>query len=280
MLWMAASGLLFSVLNTLLKQLSHEMEPWLAAFLRYLVGTLIVATVLLRQGLRRLWPRRPGLQFARGALHTTGTLFWFAAVPGISLAELTAIAFSLPIWICIGAVLFLGERMSAARWTAVLVGFAGVLLVADPFGPGGFAGVSVSTFLLLASAPAFALSFLVAKVLTRSDSSEVMVLWQHFWACALLAPIALAFWAAPSARQWLLFAACGVVGAMAHYCATQAFRIADLSAVQPVKFLDLIWASLLGLLVFGAVPAGATIAGGAVILASTLWLARREARGT
>ena len=139
MLWMAASGVLFWVLNTLLKQLSHEMEPWLAAFLRYLVGTLIVSGFLLRRGLRGLWPRRPGLQFARGGLHAIGTMFWFAAVPGISLAELTAIAFSLPIWICIGAVLFLGERMTAARWTAVVVGFAGVLLVADPFGPGGVA---------------------------------------------------------------------------------------------------------------------------------------------
>jgi drug/metabolite transporter (DMT)-like permease len=280
MLWMAASGLVFSVLNALLKQLSHEMEPWLAGFLRYLVGTLIVMAFLLRRGLRQLWPRRPRLQFARGALHAVGTMFWFAAVPGISLAELTAIAFSLPIWICIGAVLFLGERMSAVRWGAVFLGFTGVLLVVDPFGAGGFAGVSASTLLLLASAPAFSLSFLVAKVLTRTERTDVMVLWQHFWASALLAPIALAYWAAPTVRQWLLFAACGVFGGVAHYCATQAFRIADLSAVQPVKFLDLVWASMLGFIVFGAVPAGATIAGGVVILASTLWLARREARGT
>jgi len=280
MLWMAASGLFFTALNSLLKLLSHEMEPWLAAFLRYLVGTLIVMAVLLRHGLRHLWPHRPGLQFARGALHAVGTMFWFAAVPGISLAELTAIAFSLPIWICIGAVLFLGERMSAARWGAVFLGFTGVLLVVDPFGHGGIAGVSTSTLLLLASAPAFSVSFLVAKVLTRTERTEVMVLWQHFWAMALLAPLALVLWTAPTGRQWLLFAACGAIGGVAHYCATQAFRIADLSAVQPVKFLELVWASLLGLLIFGAVPASATIAGGVVILASTLWLARREARGT
>ncbi len=280
MLWMAASGLIFAVLNSLLKLLSHELAPWLVAFLRYLVGTLIVMGFLLRQGPSSLWPRRPGLQFARGALHATGTMLWFAAVPGISLAELTAIAFSLPIWICVGAVLFLGERMSAARWGAVLLGFAGVLLVVDPFGAAGFAGVSASTLMLLASAPAFSVSFLVAKVLTRTERTEVMVLWQHFWAAALLSPLALMLWTAPTARQWLLFVTCGVIGAAAHYCATRAFRVADLSAVQPVKFLDLIWASLLGLFFFGAMPAGATIAGGIVILASTLWLARREARGT
>lgn len=280
MLWMAASGVIIAVLNALLKFLSQEMEPWLVGFLRYSAGTLVLLAATLRHGVRALWPARPGMQFLRGSFHAGGMLLWFAAVPGISLAELTSIAFSLPIWICIGAVLFLGERMTAARWTAVLLGFAGVLLVVDPAGPSGFQSVSTSTLLMLASAPMFAISFLIAKVLVRNERAEVLVLWQHFWTATLVAPFALALWSAPTPAQWLLFAACGVIGAAGHYCATRSFRVADLSAVQSVKFLDLVWASLLGLLVFGAVPAGATIAGGFVILASTLWLARREARGT
>jgi drug/metabolite transporter (DMT)-like permease len=237
MLWMAASGLIIAVLNALLKRLASELEPWLVGFLRYAMGALVILGPMLRLGVRNLRSTRPGLQFARGAMHASALLLWFAALPGISLSELTAIAFSLPIWICIGAVLFLGERMSAARWGAVLVGFAGVLLVVDPFAPGGFAGVSGSTLLMLASAPVFSVSFLIAKVLTRTERTEVMVLWQHLWTAALTAPVALAFWAMPTARQWLLFAACGVIGVAGHYCATRSFRVADLSAVQSVKFL-------------------------------------------
>jgi drug/metabolite transporter (DMT)-like permease len=205
-------------------------------------------------------------------------MLWFAALPMVTLAELTAIGFSGPLFICLGAVLFLGERMTGARWAAVAVGFAGVLLVLKPWAGGGFAGVSTGMLLMLASAPVFAGSFLVAKVLTRRDRSDVVVLWQHLWVSVLLAGFALAYWTQPTPAQWGLLAACGFLGAGGHYCMVRAFRVADISAVQSVKFLELVWAAILGWIVFGTAPAGATVAGGLVILASTLLLARHESR--
>ena len=278
MLWMVASGLLFTVLNTIMKRLSHELEPWLVGFLRYLLGALVMLAPTLRLGLRSVWPNAPGLQLLRGTFHAGGIMLWFAALPMVSIAELTAISFSGPIFICLGAVIFLNERMTAARWAAVLAGFAGVLLVINPFAAGGYSGISTGMLLMLASAPVFAGSFLVAKVLTRSERSDVMVFWQHLLVSLLLAPIALALWTAPAPGQWALLIVCGFLGAAGHYCMTRSFRVADISAVQSVKFLELVWAVLLGLAVFGAVPDASTLVGGAVILASTLWLARREAR--
>ena len=133
--------------------------------------------------------------------------------------------------------------------------------------------------LMLASAPVFAGSFLVAKTLTRHDPSEVVVLWQHLWVSVLLAGFALSYWTAPSPAQWALLVACGFLGAGGHYCMTRAFRVADISATQPVKFLELVWAALLGFAIFGTLPTGATVLGGVVILASTLLLMRHEARG-
>jgi drug/metabolite transporter (DMT)-like permease len=132
--------------------------------------------------------------------------------------------------------------------------------------------------LMLASAPVFAGSFLVAKALTRHDRSDVVVLWQHLWVSVLLAVPALAYWSTPSPAQWGLLVACGFLGAGGHYCMVRAFRVADISAVQPVKFLELVWAAILGVVVFGTAPAGATVAGGVVILVSTLLLARHESR--
>jgi len=277
MLWMAAAGLLFTVLNSTMKKLAHELDPWLVGFLRYLLGAAVMLAPALRFGLAGLWPKRPGLQLVRGALHAGGMLLWFAALPMVGITELTAIGFSGPIFICLGAVLFLHERMTGARWAAVLVGFCGVLLVLDPF-QAGFSGISKGDLLMLASAPVFAGSFLVAKVLTRDERSDVMVLWQHLYVSILLLPFAFSFWAVPGPDQWLLLVFCGVFGAGGHYCVTRAFRVADISAVQSVKFLELVWAAMLGLLMFGAVPGGWTIAGGVVILTSTLWLARRESR--
>ncbi len=278
MLWMAATGVIFVVLNAAMKKLSHEMHPWLVGFLRYLLGALVILAPALRLGAGGLWTRAPKLQFARGLFHAGGMMLWFAALPLVTLAELTAISFSGPIFICLGAVLFLRERMTGARWAAVLVGFLGVLLVVRPWQGGAFGGVSPGMLLMLASAPVFAGSFLVAKVLTRHDRPDVIVLWQHLSVSALLAPFALALWSAPDAAQWALLVVCGLLGAAGHYCMTRSFAVADISAVQSVKFLELVWAAILGFIVFGTAPAGWTVAGGCVILASTLWLARREAR--
>jgi drug/metabolite transporter (DMT)-like permease len=229
-------------------------------------------------GPRTLWPKAPGLQFLRGVFHAGGMILWFAALPLVTLAELTAISFSGPLFICLGAWLFLGERMSGARWSAVLVGFAGVFLVVKPWEGAGFGGISTGMLLMLASAPVFAGSFLVAKALTRHERSEVVVLWQHLWVSVLLVGFAAAYWANPSPGQWALLVVCGFLGAGGHYCMTRAFRATDISAVQPVKFLELVWAAMLGVLVFGTVPASETVAGGVVILVSTLLLARHESR--
>jgi drug/metabolite transporter (DMT)-like permease len=279
MLWMAATGLLFIILNTIMKQPTHEgLDPWLVGFLRYLMGALVMLGPALRLGAGALLPKAPKLQLVRGLFHAGGMMLWFAALPMVTLAELTAIGFSGPLFICLGAVLFLNERMSPARWAAVLIGFAGVLLVVKPWNDGGFAGISTGMLLMLASAPVFAGSFLVAKALTRHDRSDVVVLWQHLWVSVLLAVPALAYWSTPSPAQWGLLVACGFLGAGGHYCMVRAFRVADISAVQPVKFLELVWAAILGVVVFGTAPAGATVAGGVVILVSTLLLARHESR--
>lgn len=279
MLWMVVTGLQFTVMNALLRKLSQELDPWAVGWLRYGLGALVMLPPTLRLGVAQLWPKRPRLQLVRGLFHSGGLMLWFVALPLITLAELTAIGFSGPLFICLGAVLFLGERMSAARWAAVLTGFAGVILVVRPW-EGGFSGISLGMLCMLAATPVFAGGFLVAKVLARHDRSDITVFWQHLWVSVLFLPLAIAGWRMPDGPQWALLVICGFLGAGGHYCTMRAFKVADISAVQGVKFLDLVWAALLGFALFGNVPDGWTVAGGVVILVSTLWLARREARGT
>jgi drug/metabolite transporter (DMT)-like permease len=278
MLWMAASGMLFAILNTAMKWLAHDLHPWVVGSVRYFFGFLVLLPLVWRLGPRALVTRAPGLTALRCLFHSGGLMLWFFALPMVSMAEMTALGFTGPIFMCLGAVLVLGERMSVARWAAVLVGFAGVLVVVRPWGAAGFSGVTLGNGLMLAAAPVFAASFLTAKVLTRRDSSEVIVLWQHLGVGLMTLPLAAIYWSAPTPEQWFWFVVCGVLGTAGHYCVNRALAATDVSVIQPVRFLDLVWASLGGFLVFSTVPQSWTLVGAAVIFGSTLWLARHESR--
>jgi drug/metabolite transporter (DMT)-like permease len=272
--WTVAAGGIFSVLNATMRVLSLQMDPYEVQFLRYLMGFVIMLPFALRQGLAQFRPASVGGQFARGAVHTLGLICWFVALPRIALADMTAIGFTGPIFIMLGAWLFFKEPMHWERWLAALIGFGGVLLVVAPkmTGQGGY-----YTLIMLASSPLFAASFLLTKALTRSDRVPVIVFWQGLTVSIFSLPLALLSWAWPSPGQWGLCLLCGLLGSLAHFCLTKSFQIADISATQSAKFLDLIWASLLGWLLFATVPSQSTLIGGVIIASATLWVARREA---
>ncbi|MFO1193019.1 MAG: DMT family transporter [Rhodoferax sp.] len=275
LLWVSFAGLQFVLLNTLVRALTLGMHPLQAQFLRYLFAVVVMVPFVLRAGVAAYLPQRIGGQFARGAMHTVGLVLWFIALPKIPMADTTAISFMSPIFIMLGAYLFFREAMRWDRWLAALIGFTGVLIVVAPglSGSGGFYGL-----IMLASSPVFAASFLMTKALTRYERPEVIVLWQAIAVTVLSLPTAIWFWSPPHLGQWVSFLFTGVLGVTAHYCLTRGFAVTDISSTQSVKFLDLVWASALGWLVFSEVPSTSTLIGGAVICASTVWIARRESR--
>jgi drug/metabolite transporter (DMT)-like permease len=276
LLWAVAAGLLFVLLNALMRGLALALSPFQTQFLRYVMGLVVMLPLVWRSGFAQYVPRQIGGQFLRGAVHTGGLVLWFIAIPHISLADTTAISFTTPIFIMIGAALVFREAMRWERWVAVAIGFAGVLLVVAPklTAQGG-----LYTLVMLASSPVFAASFLVTKALTRYERPAVIVVWQAITVTAFSLPLALLDWHAPTLAQWLLFGVCGVLGSVGHYCVTRSFAVVDISATQSTKFLELVWASALGWLAFGDTPDRWTLAGGVVIAGSTLWIARREMRG-
>ena len=275
LLWSATSGLVFVVLNTVMRGLALQMDPFETQFLRYLAGIAVMLPFVLRSGLRSYVPRNIGGQFLRGGVHTVGLYLWFFALPHISLADTTAIGFTTPIFIMFGAVLVLKEPMRWERWVAAALGFAGVLLVVGPQLTGG----SYYALVMLASSPVYAASYLITKALTRYERAAVIVVWQAISVTLCSLPLAVLHWQWPTAGQWVLVLLCGVLGSTGHYCLTRSFSVTDISATQSVKFLDLVWAALLGWLAFGDWPSQWSLIGGAVICASTVWIARRESRG-
>ena len=275
LLWTTGSGLSFCVLNAVMRTLTQHVDPFQAQFLRYFMGLLVLLPVMAHRGFGRYVPRQIGSQFTRGAVHTVGLCLWFTALPRIPLADMTAIGFTTPLFIMIGAWIFFREPMRWERWLATAIGFAGVMVVVGPklSGSGGWFHL-----VMLASAPVFAASFLLTKALTRHESAGVILIWQSIAISVFSLPLALPVWQALSAGQWFAFGVGGALGSLGHYCLTRSFQVADISATQSVKFLDLVWASLLGWIVFADVPTTTTMIGGVLICGATLWVAHRESR--
>jgi drug/metabolite transporter (DMT)-like permease len=276
-LWTICAGALFAVLNASLRQLTLQIDPYQVQFLRYFVGMWIMLALVFRSGLATglaiCKPHSVMGHFTRGAAHTIGLIFWFTALPKVALADMTAIGFTGPIFIMMGAYLFFKEPMHWERWLAALIGFAGVMVVVGPklTAAGGYYNL-----VMLASAPMFAASFLLTKALTRVDTPQNIVLWQSISVSILSLPMALMHWTNPTAAQWSIVVLTALLGSLGHYCLTRSFQVADISATQSVKFLDLVWSAAIGWLMFSDSPSQSTILGGTIICASTIWIARRE----
>ncbi len=269
------AGLILTSMNAVMRVLTHSMDVYQAQFLRYFMGFVVMLPLIARDGLANYRPHGLAGQAWRGIVHTGGLTLWFTALPHIPMADLTALSFTTPIFIMLGAVVFLKERAVWQRWVAAAIGFAGVIVVVAPrmSGDGGFYNL-----IMLGSAPLFAASFLITKALTKRDSPQVIVVWQSITVSVFSLPLALPGWAWPDAHEWGLVLVCGVMGSLGHFCMTRAFSLADISAAQPLKFLDLIWAAAWGFLIFAEVPSRTTMAGAFIIFAATTWIARSEAR--
>jgi len=276
MLWMVLCGLCFACLNAATRTITADLHPWQTQCVRYFFGAMVILPLLLRGGGALLKTNNLRLQVARNLVHAVGSGLWFLALPMVPLAEITAISFTTPIFLTIGAMLFFGEKVRLRRWIAILFGFFGVLIVLYPKLELGISA-TWSSLLLLAAAPVSAASYLIAKVLMRYDAPQTIVFWQAMLVSAITLPVAWFYWLPMSSWHLALFVLIGVLGSLGHYAFNRSLKAADVSAAQPARFLELVWASILGFLVWGDVPPAWTFAGALVIFASTTYIAHREA---
>ena len=273
-IWVGLSGLLFALLNVFTLIPARHLNSYVMAFLRYCAGTLILLPLIVRIGpYRALHSNRKGLHIARGVIHACGMFLWFAALPLTSLAEITALGFTGPIFVTIGAALFLGEDVRLRRWAAVLVGFGGAMIIIRP----GFAEIGLGAICVLVSTPIFSASNLISKALARTDGAETIVIWQHLVIVCCAAPVAFWFWQSPTWPDALWFLAAGLCGTLGHICQQRGYQLADITLLQPIGFLSLIWNTLLGYFLFFQQPDIWTFVGAAVIFGSAMYISHREA---
>ena len=269
---MLLSGILFVGVTGIVRYLGNEMNPIQAAFIRYAFGIALVIPVILRLGLPSLLTARIRMHAARGLVHGIGVMLWFYAMSRLPIAEVTALGFTAPIFTAAGAMLFLGERVRTYRVAGIVLGFAGALIVLRP----GLRIIDVGALAMLTAAPLFACSLLLAKVATRTEPSSVIVALLSLFCTLTLLPMALVVWRAPTVEELILLFITAVLATAGHYTLIRAFQVAELTALQPYSFLQLVWATLLGLLMFGEQPAFLIWAGAGLIVVSATWIARRE----
>lgn len=273
-LWMIATGFCFVAVTVLVKYSAQDLPAAETAFLRYLLG--LVFLLPLAPSLFRAWPSRTelGLFAMRGGVHSFGVMLWFFAMTQIPIAEVTAMNYLSPVYVTLGAALFLGERLSVPRVSAILAALLGTAVILRP----GFRAVEPGHVAMLAAAILFGASYLLAKRLSDRNSAAMVVTMLSLSVTIGLAPFAWAVWITPTVSQvaWLLLVA--AFATAGHYAMSRAFAAAPVSVTQPVTFLQLIWAVLLGWAVFGETPDGWVILGGGIIIASVSFIAFREAR--
>jgi drug/metabolite transporter (DMT)-like permease len=271
--WMLLSGVMFVAVTGIVRHLGSNLPAVQAAFIRYAIGLALLSPFLIRALRLDPVPRRLGLHLGRGLVHGIAIILWFYAMARIPIVDVTAIGFTAPLFVTIGAAVFLGERLRARRITAVIIGLLGTLIILRP----GFVEVEAGALAQLCAAPLFACSLLIAKRLTDTESSTAIVAWLSVFVTIVLLPPALWVWVTPSGAEMFWLAATAACATVGHYTMTRAMALAEISLLQPFTFLQLVWASLLGLAVFGEVPDFWTVVGGLVIVGSATYIAHREA---
>ena len=266
--------MLFVGVTVAVRYLGTSMNPVQAAFIRYCFGIVLILPLLSRAGVMSLDRDRLGFHALRGLVHGGGVILWFLAMSRIPISEVTALGFTTPIFVTLGAAAFLSERLKPYRVAAVLIGFIGALLILRP----GLRVIDIGALAQLGAAPLFACSYLMAKSATRREASSMIVVLLSVFCTLTLALPALLVWRTPTLEELLLLGLTALLATSGHYCMTRALEAAEVSAVQPFTFLQLVWATILGLILFDETPDVWIWIGGAVIVGSATWMAQQEVR--
>lgn len=272
-MWMGFACLCWVSNTLIIRPVIAEIAPVQMLFLRLLLSLLMMLPFIVRLGWGSLRIRRPGLYLLRAGLMVVSMLSWIYAVKLLPIAEAVSLAFTAPLFATMMAAFFLGEKVGIRRWSAVTIGFLGALVILRP----GVDVFNANILIVLLNAATWAGAVIVIRVLTRTESPTVMVVYTFI----LLTPVtlvpALLDWRWPSETAWLLIAITSATGVLGHMAATRALSVAETSVVTPVEYIQLPLNALAAYFLFAEVPSIYVPIGATIIVASVLYISHREA---
>ena len=273
--YMAGAGFCLTLLDVAVKWLTTDYTPPQIAFIRYAICICLAAAIATRAGgVGTLRTRRPLGHLLRSALNLATMLTFYYALARLPLADAISIGYAAPLFMTVLSVPLLHERVGWRRWSAVLIGFVGVIVILRPSG----AGLDGGSLLALLSAFLYALTLITSRQLSATESSHTIL---FYYSVAVLIATGAAMpwmWVTPRWADLWAFALAGIAGSVGQFLLNQAFRYGEVSLLAPIEYVTLLWATLFGFAVWGELPGPPVLVGAAIIIASTLYIAQRETR--
>ena len=271
---MLLATFMFSGMHTAIRHATQYLPAVEVAFFRNLFGLVVIAPLLVRYGAGLFRTRRLGLHAMRSVLNVFSMLAFFIGLSLTPLARATALSFTAPLFTALLSALFLGEVFRWRRWSAILAGFFGALIILRP----GLVGLETGGLLVLFSSLLWSMALIDIKVLGRTESSATITAYVTVLLIPMTMVPAALVWQMPTPDMWVWLVFIGVIGTIGQLVVTEAVKLADMTVLMPFEFLKLGWAALLGIIFFAEVPDALTWIGGAIVFASSFYIAWREAK--
>ena len=266
----AAAG--FSVMALLIKLVGANLHVTQIILVRQIIILLIMMPKLSRNFPASVKTTQPLLHFARLVTALVAMLCGFTAVINMPLADATAIGFAKSLFVTIFAILLLKETVGIRRWSATLLGFCGVLIMLQP----GSAGFNTYGVYAAAGAVAAGLVMVLLRIISRKDPPSTLLFYQGVGAAVVLAVPAVINWQTPTATEWLLLLGIGITGYGSQLCNIYAYKYGEASLLAPLEYTRILYATIIGLIVFGDFPGLYTIIGASIVILASAYTIHRE----
>ena len=269
---MCLSTVAFSIMHGLVRFVSEVLPPFQIAFFRNFFGLAFLLPLLMRSRFAVLRTKQIGLHALRGVINMAAMLMFFTALSISPIAKVTALGFTAPIFMAILAVIVLGERFRIYRWSAIFLGFVGMLIILRP----GLVVIDTGALLVIGSAVLWAVAMLIIKIQSRTESSLTIVAYMGIFLGVFSIAPALWVWQPFELQTLGLMVLIGLFGSIAQMAISESLKETDPTALMPFDFLKLIWTAMIGAWFFAEIPDMFTWIGATVIFSSGLFIAFRE----
>ena len=272
--YLMLASIVFSLMALIIKLLGQHLHITQILLVRQIGMVVMVAPAILRNFPGSLRTARPKLQLIRVLCALVAMLFGFTAVIHMPLADATAIFFAKSFFVTVFAVFFLAETVGVYRWSAVLIGFVGVMIMMQP----GTDNFSIYGLASLVGAAGAAAVMILLRLLSRSDSTDTIMTYGALGVGLVMIVPGIYFWQPPTSTEWYLLAAVAVVSYFGQRCNIFAYRHGQASLLASLDYVRLLWATLFGFLVFGHLPGVPTWIGASIVIAAAIFTIYREMR--
>ena len=261
-----------AVMVTGVKFLSDELNIFVISFFRCLFGLLIILPYIIHKNIKSLKTTNFKLHLLRSFINCISMLCWFKAISLMPIEKATALGFTTPLFATLLAIIFLKEKIKIHRTIALLIGFFGIIIIIRP----GHIDVGLGSYLMISASLSWAFVLIIIKQLSKKDSSFIIIFYMLIIMTPIMLFIALPVWKTPSIKELIIFFGMGLGGLIAHICLVQSLKIAETTLVMPFQYLKLIWASLIGFIIFSENPDLWTWLGGTIIFIAVIYITYRE----